>query len=282
MARPLRLEFPDALYHVTARGNAQLPIVETDRDRLFFLDTLGATAARFNVLVHAYCLMDNHYHLLLETPDPNLSQAMRHLNGVYTQAFNRRHDRVGHLFQGRYKAVLVDKETYLLHVSRYIALNPVKAGLADRPEAYRWSSYRATAGYAPPPAWLSIEWLLANFAADLPAAKQEFRQFVIAGDDAIIAEIDKGGPLLGNARLQHAAKQITGARQSVEIPKRSRYAHRPPLVELIPVHGFSSKQERNAAIAKAHCEFGYSFTAIGAAFNLHYSTVSLIVKGVRS
>ncbi|HWQ95123.1 MAG TPA: transposase, partial [Gammaproteobacteria bacterium] len=126
MSRPLRLEFPDALYHVTARGDRQEDIFEDDQDRELFLATLGQVISRFNWICHAWCLMDNHYHLLIQTPDGNLSKGMRQLNGVYTQASNRRHRRVGHLFQGRFKAILVDRDAYLLELSRYVVLNPVR------------------------------------------------------------------------------------------------------------------------------------------------------------
>ena len=129
MARPLRIEFAGALYHVTSRGDRREDIYLDDGDRQLFLEVLEAVCERFNWEVHAYCLMSNHYHLLVETPDGNLSRGMRHLNGVYTQRFNRRHKKVGHVFQGRYKAILVQKENYLLELSRYIVLNPVRAGM---------------------------------------------------------------------------------------------------------------------------------------------------------
>ncbi len=127
MARPLRIEFPGALYHITARGNAQQDIFVDDEDRLLFLSVLERVVSRFHLLLHAYCLMDNHYHLVLETPQANLSQAVRQLNGVYTQAFNRRHGKVGHVLQGRFKAILVGRDSYLLELCRYVALNPVWA-----------------------------------------------------------------------------------------------------------------------------------------------------------
>jgi REP element-mobilizing transposase RayT len=127
MARPLRIEFAGALYHVTARGDRQENIFVTDADRISFLEILKQVVERFNWLVHAYCLMDNHYHLLVETPDGNLGQGMRQLNGVFTQTSNRNHNRVGHVFQGRYKAILIQKDSYLLELSRYIVLNPVRA-----------------------------------------------------------------------------------------------------------------------------------------------------------
>jgi REP element-mobilizing transposase RayT len=135
MARPLRLEFAGALYHVTARGNERRSIFlgDADGDRAAFLGILGETCDRFNWICHAYCLMTNHYHLLLETPDANLSKGMRQLNGVYTQYVNRAHGRVGHLFEGRFKAILVERERYLLELARYVVLNPVRAGMVGTP-----------------------------------------------------------------------------------------------------------------------------------------------------
>jgi len=131
MARPLRIELAGALYHVTSRGDERRPIFFEDGDRSAFLAVLGEVIARFGWLCHAYCLMTNHYHLLVETPHANLSQGMRQLNGVYTQYVNRSHRRVGHLFQGRFKGILVEKESYLLELARYVVLNPVRAGMEE-------------------------------------------------------------------------------------------------------------------------------------------------------
>ena len=142
MARPLRIEYQDAYYHVMGRGNERKPVFRTPKDYTLFLDVLSKVCDRLNIKIASYCLMSNHIHLLVHTPDANLSQAMKRLFGVYTIRFNRRHRRVGHLFQGRYKALIVDKDSYLLEVSRYIHLNPCKAGIIDSPEAYRWSSMR--------------------------------------------------------------------------------------------------------------------------------------------
>ncbi len=142
MARPLRIEFAGALYHITSRGDRRDAIFLEDGDRELWLDGLGQVCKRFNWVVHAYCQMGNHYHLLAETPDSNLSAGMRQLNGVYTQRFNRIHRRVGHLFQGRYKAILVQKDAYLLELSRYIVLNPVCARMVRTARDWPWSNYR--------------------------------------------------------------------------------------------------------------------------------------------
>ena len=181
MARPLRIEFPGAVYHITARGNSRQDIFIDDHDRELFLGVLGKVASRFQLVVYAYCLMGNHYHLLLETPEANLSKALRQLNGVYTQAFNRRHGRVGHVLQGRFKAILVDKDSYLLELCRYVVLNPVRAQMVKKPEAHRWSSYRATAGLEGARAFLSIDWVLSQFARQPAAAQRRYREFVLQG-----------------------------------------------------------------------------------------------------
>src|SRR3990167_506734 len=149
MSRPLRLQYPGAIYHLTSRGNARQRIFSNDSDRELFLDTLSHMISRYGWLCHAYCLMDNHYHLLVETPKANLSLGMRQLNGIYTQAFNRKHGKVGHLFQGRYKAILVEKEAHLLELCRYVVLNPLRVQAQTRVERWEWSSYKATAGFAP-------------------------------------------------------------------------------------------------------------------------------------
>jgi len=181
MARPLRLEFPGALYHVTSRGDGREAIFLDDSDRADLLSTLGSVVGRFNWRLHAYCLMGNHYHLLVETPEPNLARGMRQLNGVYTQRFNRGHGRVGHVFQGRYKAILVDRDAYLLELARYIVHNPVRARIHRKPERYAWSSYRASVGIKPVPEWLTVEWILAQFAQTRRVAMRCYAEFVQAG-----------------------------------------------------------------------------------------------------
>jgi REP element-mobilizing transposase RayT len=148
MARPLRIEFPGAVYHVTSRGNARAAIYADDTDRQTFLALLTQVVQRYHWLCHAYCLMDNHYHLVLETPEGNLAPGMRQVNGLYTQGYNRRHGRVGHVLQGRYKALHIERDSYLLTVCRYVVLNPVRTGMVRTAQDYDWSSYRATAGEA--------------------------------------------------------------------------------------------------------------------------------------
>ena len=184
MARPLRLEFPNALYHITSRGDRREAIYEDDEDRTIFLKILGKVVSDYNWLCHGYCLMSNHYHLIIETLDSNLSKGMRQLNGVYTQATNRRHNRSGHLFQGRYKAILVDKESYLLELARYVVLNPLRAraqGMVHNIEDWPWSSYLPMIGKAIAADGLTTEWVLSQFGGRSYQAMQSYQQFVLEG-----------------------------------------------------------------------------------------------------
>ncbi len=184
MSRPLRVEFAGALWHVTSRGNERRDVFRDEADREAFLKILGRTVGLFRWTLHAYVLMDNHFHLLLETPEPTLSRGMRQLNGLYTQAFNRRHRRSGHLFQGRFKSVLVDKETHFLELSRYLVLNPIRLGAARSARAWPWSSYRAMAGLASAPAWLETDATLRGFGGKRGAAEEAYRKFVADWKDS--------------------------------------------------------------------------------------------------
>jgi putative transposase len=160
MARPLRIELAGGLHHVTSRGDRREAIYLDDQDRAEWLGVFGEVCDRFNWRCHAYCEMTNHYHLVVETPQANLSKGMRQLNGVYTQRFNRRHGLAGHLFQGRFKAILVERDAYLLELARYVVLNPVRAGMVSEVSAWQWSSYRAMVGLASSPPWLETDWVL--------------------------------------------------------------------------------------------------------------------------
>jgi putative transposase len=178
MARAVRVEYPGAFYHVTARGNEQKDIYQNGKDRDQFLACLESATVRYGARIHAYCLMSNHYHLLVETPHGNLSQIMQHVNGAYTAYFNVKRGRAGHLFQGRYKAILVDKDEYAKELSRYIHLNPVRAGVAAKPGEYALSSYRAYVGQASEPDWLERKFILSLFGTDEKTARMQYRNFV--------------------------------------------------------------------------------------------------------
>lgn len=180
MSRPLRIAYPGAFYHVTSRGNERRDVFKSQRDREKFLEYLESATVRRGARVHAYCLMSNHYHLLLETPEGNLSAIMQHINGAYTIYFNTKRRRFGHLLQGRYKAILVEREEYALELSRYIHLNPVRAKMVERPEGYRWSNYGAYVGEAPAPEWLVTGVVLRDTSRGVERAQGEYRRFVEA------------------------------------------------------------------------------------------------------
>ncbi|MEA1964608.1 MAG: transposase [Candidatus Aerophobetes bacterium] len=280
MARPLRIEFPGALYHITSRGNAREPIFLNDSDKKNFLYILCSVVRRFNWLCHSYCLMNNHYHLLIETPEGNLSKGMRQLNGVYTQLFNRKHHRVGHLFQGRYKAPLVDKDDYLVSLSRYIVLNPVRAGLVENPEDWRWSSYRAMIEKDKKIPCLTVDWILSQFDRDRRKAIAKYEDFMREGKEARFPwEALKGQIFLGNDYFVKKMEEfLKGKEEIMEIPKQQRYVARPPLSELINTEKIISKKQRDVLIFNAYTQYGYTMKQIARHLGIHYSTVSRAVR----
>ncbi len=283
MARPLRLEFPGALYHVTARGNAQQGIYLDDEDRHIFLSVLAEVVGRFTWICHAYCLMDNHYHLLIETPQANLSLGMRQLNGVYSQRLNRRHGRAGQVFQGRFKAILVERDSYLLELARYIVLNPLRARMVRSISHYPWSSYRATLGQADRPDWLATDWILAQFAKGRAVAQRRYAEFVSAGKNRPSPWEDlKGQALLGSDTFVEKMRPLLEDRADLsEVPRSQRLLHRPSLKRLFPSAVRADKVLRDEAIRKACLEWSYSMAATAREVGIHYSMVSKIIKGER-
>jgi len=274
MARPIRIEYAGALYHVTARGDRQEDIYISDQDRTDFLSILEQVCNRFNWLVHAYCLMDNHYHLLVETPDSNLSRGMRQLNGVYTQTSNRTHGKVGHVFQGRYKAILVQKETYLLELARYIVLNPVRARMVRQAKSWSWSSYLDTAGYREPPVWLNTDWLLAAFAKRKSIAMEKYREFVFEGNNQpSLWESLRNQVFLGSEEyVKQLQNRIETDKDLSEIPKSQKRSKPMPLA-----HYEKQTNTRDEAIQLSYASGGYSMKEIGDYYQLHYSRVSRII-----
>lgn len=178
MPRPPRIQVPGGIHHITARGVRRLPIYASDADYRLFLDLLGLAAERFGWRILAYCLMPNHYHLVIYTPLPNLSEGMHRLNSRYAHAFNDRSGYTGHVFEARFAAVLVERDGHLLELIRYVHRNPVRARLCREPGEWKWSSYRALAGRAPAPAWLAIDEVLELFGRPRPSARRRLRDFV--------------------------------------------------------------------------------------------------------
>jgi putative transposase len=181
MPRRPRFQEPGAIYHVTSRGTEGRPIYLDDLDRNLFLGWLGDVVQVHSWMCPAYCLMTNHFHMLVQTPHADLAVGMHALISAYANYFNRRHDHVGHLFQSRYRAIVIERESHLLESCRYVVLNPVRAGLCRRPGYWRWSSYRATAGYVPPPAFLAVDWALAQFGNEPRRAALRYVEFVADG-----------------------------------------------------------------------------------------------------
>jgi REP element-mobilizing transposase RayT len=278
MARPLRREYPGAVYHVTSRGNHRDGIFLNNGDKASFLMLLAETVRRFRLSCYAYCLMGNHYHLLLETSESNLSRAIRHLNGVYTQRFNKEHLESGHLFQGRYNAVVVDRSAYLLEVCRYIVLNPVRAGIVSAPADWEWSSYRGTAGLAKAPGFMSVTPVLEQFGQNTEQARASYARFVHeAADDSPWSGL-AGGLILGDddfaARCRLMAR---GGGELTEVPVRQRCLGRPSLADILDGPSANCEKWRVAVD-----RYGYTQNEVAAGAGVHYSWVSRVLSEERS
>ena len=236
MARRLRIEYPGAFHHVMTRGVDGMDIFRDEADRRKYLELLERAVVRSAWLLHDYCLMTNHVHLAIETPDCTLSVGMKWLNQCYAQYFNRRYGRRGPLCQDRFKSVLIDKEEYLLTVSRYIALNPVKAGIAKRPENYEWSSYRARVGYVPPPSWLAVTAVERRFSHDRDLARERYRTFIDEGmdDPRNLAEEFLQKAVIGRAKwLEEIQKLIDEKERCGEIRREEVHIARPAIEDVI-------------------------------------------------
>jgi len=237
MSRQLRLQFPGAVTHVTSRGNAQQDIFADDADRARFLDLLGREIEQQRWRCHAYCLMDNHYHLIIETPDANLSRGMGRLNMAYAQGFNRRHGRNGHLFQGRFHAIIVEKDSHLLELCRYVVLNPVRAGMAAVPEVWPWSNYRATAsGRATglgDTDWRIDGWTLQRFGGDDADGRRAYRRFVREGIEAASPWHDlRAGGFLGGEKFLHTMTERLRRKSPNQIAATALRPDRPTAREI--------------------------------------------------
>jgi len=272
---------PDPIRPVTSRGDRREPIFVDDQDRHGFLDVVAQALSRFDAEILAYCLMGNHYHFVLHTRKANLSLLMRQINGVYTQAFNRQHNKVGHLFQGRFKAILVDREAYLLEVCRYVDLNPVRARMVKKPEAWTWSSYRAHVGLENSPIWLDTDGLhgyllgrVPSGASDRRSAANRYARLVAAArdvqlwDEALRQQIYLGDEVFVERMQKIADPQRTAAR---EIPKAQRRTSR-SLAQWL-----STCDSREEAMFRAHTESGLTMSAIADELGLSVSRVSRLI-----
>ncbi len=275
MARPIRVEYEGGLYHVTSRGNARQDVFLDSEDYQDFLRLLSMVVERYRWILYAYCFMTNHYHLLVETPQANLASGMRQLNGVYAQRFNLRHDKVGHLFQSRYKSFLVEKDSYLLELSRYIILNPVATGIAPSPEKWPWSSYRATVGLDKGMEFLHSESILASFSPSRVNAQKLYVSFVKEGirSESPLKNA-RGGFILGREQFIVKIRDLVERVGGEEVVRQEKYAARPSLVEIF------EGSVRDEAIYEAVCRWGYKLREVGNFVGLHYSRVSRIASNI--
>jgi putative transposase len=286
VSRPLRIEFPGAVYHVTSRGGRRERIFVDDVDRLTLLSVVEQGMERYEAEVLVYCLMGNHYHFVLHTRSGNLSLLMRHINGVYTQRFNRRHGLVGHLFQGRFKAVLVDRDAYLLEVCRYVELNPVRAGIVADAAAWPWSSFCAHAGLADAPPWLDVPglhaYMLGREAAtpsDVAEAQGRYVRWVAAGrtvrlwEQALNHQVFLGDDAFVQ-RMQALMSASDAASPAIPTPQRTS--------PLSFADWLRQTGDRDRALWLAHTKSGISMTSLSAKVGLSVARVSQIVAEQRA
>lgn len=286
MSRSLRIEYPGAYYHITSRGNEKKDIFNNPRDREKFLEYLDSATLRYSAVIHAYCLMGNHYHLLLETPNGNLSSIMRHINGAYTTYFNIKKNRTGHLFQGRFKAFLVEADSYLLELSRYIHLNPVRAKIVDRPEQYAWSSYRCYAGLSTPPEWLNTGFILDNIADENADRQKEYRLFVesrIGREDESPLVGAVGASILGaEAFTEKIISTYLIDRKDKDIPALRQLTGHPTPEDIIRKVGLeitdNEKMAKRTSIYLCWQLSGMRLADIGARFNMRETAISETIR----
>ena len=296
MARPLRIEFAGAVYHVMSRGNARQDVVLDDADREKRLDWLRRTVETYGWRLHAFALMRNHDHLFLETPEPNLSAGMQYLNGSYTSYFNRRHRCCGHLFQGRFKAHLIEEDGYFLEVSRYIHLNPVRAEVVARPEQYAWSSYRGYQRASRTIPWVTYDRVLGEFDTSSGLARRAYTRFVRAGIEEPPSSPFRAaleGMVLGSDKFVARVRRLLDDRPpDRNVPQQEQIRARPSLEEIVRAVGEHFGQDttlwspgrrsddasRAVAAYLARRRFGYAAGRVAA--ELGYRSASSIPRAV--
>ena len=276
MARRPRILYPGAVYHVGARGNRKTTIFEDDVDRSLFMELVEELHESYAIRFYAVCQMGTHYHLVLETPRPNLSAAMRQLNGKFAQLTNARHQRSGHLFGGPYSASLIERDRYLRRAVRYTLRNPVKAGLVNDPSDWRWSTYRATAGLESCPKWLTLEWLPWAFSADtLADAQQQFVGYCNQPKSNVV--IDWTAIAYGSPEFEAALAEVARRRRAERPLPRGRVVEPPPPLNSIFVD-VDSIEHRDRLIQLAHRKHGYALADISRHLHLHCSAASRVVR----
>lgn len=285
VARQLRIEHPGAFYHVYSRGNQRQMVFLSDEDRYYFLKVLGDANEKFGMRFSAYCLMPNHYHLFAETPWGGLSKAMHLINTTYTVYFNKKHTRCGHLFQGRFKSILVEAETYAWELSRYVHLNPVRAGIVCLPEDYPWSSYRDYLGLRRSISWLDTSLVLGDSANLSKESRNCYAKFVLAGiggePPSGYNEAKRSGVLGSSAfmdRIKGQHLEIGGSIQDREKPQLRFFRTRPEIADILVLTkkelGPQNKFVKNLTILVCQHAMGYQLKEIGSFFKMSISGIS--------
>lgn len=280
MARSARVQFPGAVYHIWARGNHQENIYFSDQDRKLFIRLLAATAKRMNWICHAYCLMTNHYHLLLETPDGLLSNGMSYVNGVYTQKINRRYGLTGHLFQERFHSKLIDGNPQFLATVRYIIRNALEANMVEDAGDWPWSSYRATTGQEKPPDFLMVDQVLSLLSNDRRTAQKIFREFIHTKDneEALLNMSHQIVESIKISTINRAAPSIDIHRSLRPVPRKQKIIGRPSLETMFEGIGCYDHEKRNHAIMRAYQQYAYTQSEIGNFLGLHRASISRIAN----
>jgi REP element-mobilizing transposase RayT len=286
VSRPLRIEYPGAFYHVTSRGNERRTVFQSNRDREKYLSYLESAHERHGAVIHVYCLMGNHYHLLLETPRGNLSKILHYINGSYTTYFNIKRNRSGHLFQGRFKGILVDKDEYCNELSRYVHLNPVRAGMVKAPSEYPWSSYRYFVGRDKKPNWLTTEFILEGFGGDRGSKK--YREYVERGEYGeienplrkVVASTFLGGKeFIERIKLEYLEKKEIDRR---DLPALKEILMRPSLESIeravIKVAGRGHPLFKKIFIYLSYQHSGLNLREIGEYFGMQRSAISQLSR----
>jgi putative transposase len=279
MARPIRLEVPGEHYHITARGNRGELIFRDDRDKDKFLEILSRVIDKFSWSSLAYCLMSNHFHLVVQISEPNLSEGMRQLNGVYAQYFNRAHDTAGHMFQGRFKSIIVADDSHLVEAIRYVALNPVRAKMVKFPEEYQYSSFAACAGYGGRTDVVNVKAVAGLFSRNVKTGMAAFGEFVESkrADESPFAKLKHGWILGGDEFIARIIKGLEDIDLSKEHPLMSRNASKKTLTDIFPKQ-ITNKKERDRLIAIAYLEHRHSMKSIADYLGLHYATISRAIN----
>jgi REP element-mobilizing transposase RayT len=279
MARRPRLQIPGAAYHVMSRGNRKLPIYEDDHDRRLFQNTVSEAVRRYKIRIFAGCQMGNHYHFVLDCPRNNLSDAMQHINGIYSQDANRRRGRAGHTFEARFHSLVVQRERYLKRSCRYVVRNPIQAGLVEHAADWPWSTYRATAGLEEAPRWLYTDWLLWAFETEsMDEAQCRYREYV-NNPRIRTVPIDFRAVSLGSKTFKKWVAEMRKAESDRCLPPHPAPTERQPLDTLIA--NFKCLGTRGELIDEAHAGHGYSLTEIARCLGVDRSRVSRALRNYR-